>query len=489
MKFRYKVLIMNVILLTASLGIVGYLMIRKNFDIAQRTGLSNAIMENNLIQSSVEYDLLQVLNGSEYQENKSSHSRIILLRGELKRIGNRLRSGLMAANTSFYIRYDNSNIYGSVDETDSLPSELFNNNKVGEKKYIFSEEEGKYYIYVSSCSRVEEEYLCVVNRSDVTESYDTLTIQIWYFRIVILVLLAVASILIYMISRYLTGPLEQLTKAASEIARENYAQRVEVRSGDEVGQLAGQFNHMAGAVEEHVEQLHEMLLSREQFVADFTHEIKTPMTTIIGYADTMRSMELPRQQQILALNYIFSEGKRLEDMSGKLFQLLYLKRNEVTCVPLHVADFIKEIRRITAPMLERKKIVFETTVEDGVIAVDRELFVTVFINLIDNARKASQDGAVIGISGCRVSVEDEEWYEFTVADNGVGMTEEEVSRMCDEFYMADKSRARKEGGAGIGMALVSLILNRHGAVWRVESEPGQGTRIYISVKEWRREGE
>ena len=191
--------------------------------------------------------------------------------------------------------------------------------------------------------------------------------QIWYFRLVILLVLAAASMLMTMVSRFLTRHLELLAQASGEIARENYAKRVRISSEDEVGQLAEQFNHMADAVEDHIMQLREMIQSREQFVAGFTHEIKTPMTAIIGYADTMRSMELPRQEQVLALNYIFSEGKRLEDMSGKLFELLCLKRTEIECIPVHVTDLITGVVRTTKPILEKKEIVLVHNVEEAVI--------------------------------------------------------------------------------------------------------------------------
>lgn len=485
MKFRNKVLVMNMILLSAGLGFVGYLMIHKNFDIAQKTGLSHAIVENNLVQSSVEYDLLQVLNSNEYQEKTEQSRRIYQIKSELEEIGGRIEGSMMASGTAFYIYYDNKYAFSSDGGDNRIPVRLFYNMKAGEKNYLMCEEEGKSVIYVTSCSMVGEQYLHVINKSDITENYQMLTEQIWYFRLVILFVLLAASFLMFLASRYLTRPLEQLNRASSEIARGDYSQRVTVSSRDEVGQLAVQFNHMAEAVAEHIVQLNEMLQSREQFVADFTHEIKTPMTTIIGYADTMRSMELPRQEQILALNYIFSEGKRLEDMSGKLFELIYLKRTEIECLPVHVTDFIAEIRQITVPMLKRKELTLTTDVEEGVIKINRELFVTVFINLIDNARKASDPEGEIRILGQKERMEENARYRFWVEDDGIGMKEEEVNRMCDEFYMADKSRSRKEGGAGIGMSLVALILDCHRAEWKVESEPGKGTIIQICVGEGR----
>ena len=389
---------------------------------------------------------------------------------------------MMVTDTAFYIRYNNQYAYSSDGNDSMIPVNLFYNIKAGEKNYLVREEEGKHYIYVTSCSLVEEQSLYVINKSDISENYETLEEQIWYFRLVILLVLAVASVLMIMVSRYLTRPLEQLARASSEIAKENYSQRVRVSSEDEVGQLARQFNDMAGAVEEHIIKLHDMLQSREQFVADFTHEIKTPMTTIIGYADTMRSMEVPRNEQILALNYIFSEGKRLEDMSGKLFELIYLKRTNIERLPVHVTDLVTEVKQITEPMLKKKALSLVIDVEEGIVMVNKELFITVLINLIDNARTASSQGGVIHISGECVSRDEETGYQISVADQGIGMGEEEIKRMCDEFYMADKSRSRKEGGAGIGMSLVSLILERHGAEWQVESEPGYGTTICIFVK-------
>ncbi len=482
MKFRNKVLIVNVLLLSAGLGLVGYLMIRKNFEIVQRTGLSRAVVENNLVQSSVEYDLLQVLNSSDYQE-KTEQSRAWQIRRELEEIGGRVKGSMMMADTAFYIYFKGNYDYSSDGGESRIPVRLFYNMKAGEKNYLLCEEEDRNVIYVTSCSLIGEEYLHIISRSDISENYETLEEQIWYFRLVILLVLAAASVLMLLASRYLTRPLELLNRASSEIARGDYSQRVDVSSRDEVGQLAGQFNNMAQAVAGHIVQLNEMVQSREQFVADFTHEIKTPMTTIIGYADTMRSMELPRQEQILALNYIFSEGKRLEDLSGRLFELIYLKREEIERLPVHTSDFIKQITEITEPMLARGELSVTTDVEEGIVHINRELFITVFVNIIDNARKASCPGGEIRILGHRTGTEGEGAYEFSVEDDGIGMNEEEVRRMCDEFYMADKSRSRKEGGAGIGMSLVALILSSHGAEWDVESEPGHGTKIRICIGE------
>lgn len=483
MKFRYKVLMINLILLSVSLGVIGYLMIRKNFELAQNTQLQNAIVENNLVQSSVEYELLQVLYSGNYN-----------IEEELSQIGERVAEGMMAAASSFYIKYADTYVYSSDGNEAVISDALFTDLDTGGKNYIISEEEGAHYIYVTSYNNVDDTSLCIISKRDISDSYLLMNREISYFRLLIVGILAAASIIMYWISKYLTNPLEKLNRVSEEISGGNYDIRIEVKSGDEIGLLAEKFNHMATAVSEHVEELNDMIRRRDQFVADFTHEIKTPMTTIIGYADTMRSIELPREEEIMSLNYIFSEGKRLEAMSGKLFELIYLKQNEIKKAPVHTADLGKEIARIVSPALLRKKIELVTEIEPAVIEGSQELLITVFINLIDNARKASEEGEVIEFLGKSIQrtgeAGKEEWsadeincgmeYEFSVIDHGVGMPEEEIGRICDEFYMVDKSRSRREGGAGLGMSLAALILERHGAKLKIESVCGEGTKMRIT---------
>ena len=263
----------------------------------------------------------------------------------------------------------------------------------------------------------------------------------------------------------------------------DYTVRADVKSDDEVGELAGNFNAMAGSVEDHVEELKDMVKRRDQFVADFTHEMKTPMTTIIGYADSVRHLDLSEEEKDMSLDYIYTEGRRLENMSQKLFDLIYLKGNDIFMEEIDAEDLGHQIVLHMKPIMDRKNVSLNTDFEEGTVYGDIELIKTVFINLLDNARKASDEGAVVNFTG---RVKPDGKYEFLVEDSGIGMDEETKKRLFDEFFMADKSRTRKEGGAGLGMSLVSIILNKHEADIRVESELGKGTRIYT---EWKMESD
>ena len=125
--------------------------------------------------------------------------------------------------------------------------------------------------------------------------------------------------------------------------------------------------------------------------------------------------------------------------------------------------------------MRKKKIKLECKVEEATIDGNDELLLSVFTNMVDNARKASDENSTIEITGNKADNK----YSFHVIDHGIGMSEETVKNLFDEFYMEDKSRSRREGGAGLGMSLVKIILERHNATWNINSKKGQGTDIEI----------
>lgn len=409
MKFRYKVLITNLILLSVSLGLVGYLMIHKNFELAKETQISNAVIQNNLVQSSVEYEVLQALNREES------------VKGALPDIGAQVSSGMRAENVTFFIYYGDKLVYNETEENANLKKVWEAQQEDGNKNYAIFEEDGHYYIYVTAASKVGDENLCMISRSDVSDAYALRDREIRYFRLILFICLMIESLLIYVISRYLTRPLEQLNRVAEEITDGSYETRITVKSQDEVG--------------------------------------------------------------LLALSYIFSEGRRLERMSGKLFDLIYLREYEMEKEAVQVENVSSEVLKVVTPSFAAKGLVLKENIEPAVLYGNKELLVTALVNLLDNARKASKEHGVIEFSGKRIKEEENPfYYELSVKDYGIGMTKEETERICDEFYMADKSRARQEGGAGIGMSLVALILEHHQAELIVESEPKKGTKMRICFR-------
>ena len=225
----------------------------------------------------------------------------------------------------------------------------------------------------------------------------------------------------------------------------------------------------AEELEGEIKLLEEAADRREEFIASFAHELKTPLTAIIGYADMLRSREMSPKNRFTAAGYIFSEGKRLEALSLK--QGIERRRFDAPY-------FIREVAAVTVPSLAADGMTLDMRWEPGEVEIEPDLFKTLMINLIDNARKASRKGQTVELFGKR----EEGGYAFYVRDHGRGMKKEDLSRITEPFYMIDKSRSRAQNGAGLGLALCQRIAELHGTTLEYESEPGQGTTVRVYLK-------
>ena len=241
-------------------------------------------------------------------------------------------------------------------------------------------------------------------------------------------------------------------------------------SNDELGQLTTDFNHMANVLEENINKLEEEIQAREDFVAAFAHELKTPLTAIIGYADMLRSRKLDEEKSFLSANYIYTEGKRLEAMSLRLLDIIVTKKEEVQFQLVPAASLFDYLKDMFASHTEME---FHFQYESGMVRAEANLIKSVLVNLLDNACKASEPGSPIEVRGKLT----ERGYRFEVKDMGVGIPREEQKNITKAFYMVDKSRSRSKNGAGLGLALCAEILLLHGSKLEIESEPGKGSCI------------
>ena len=217
---------------------------------------------------------------------------------------------------------------------------------------------------------------------------------------------------------------------------------------------------------------------REEFIASFAHELKTPLTAIIGYADMLRSREMTPKNRFTAAGYIFSEGKHLESLSLKLMELIVSGNQGIERRRFDAPYFIREVAAVTVPSLATDGMTLDMRWEPGEVWVEPDLFKTLMINLIDNARKASRRGQTVEFFGKHV----DGGYAFYVRDHGRGMKKEDLGRITEPFYMIDKSRSRAQNGAGLGLALCQRIAELHGTELEFESEPGQGTTVRVLLK-------
>jgi len=297
-----------------------------------------------------------------------------------------------------------------------------------------------------------------------------------YFVRCYLAAVAMSIVLLGVLSALLTGPLKRMSKAARRMAEGYYEERLMMSGRDEIGELAESFNQMAGAVEEKIGELSRAAREKEDFVANFAHELKTPLTSIIGYADTIYQKDLPRETVRRASWHIWNEGMRLEALSLKLMELTVLGRQEFPLQEMSAEELLADVAESMAPVFSEKQVVFGLEAEPAYIRADCDLLKTLLLNLLDNSVKAG--GRRLELSGHRRGGR----YQIRVRDDGCGMEEAELSRITEAFYMVDKARSRRQHGAGLGLALADRIAGVHGSRLSFQSRKGAGTEVSFDVE-------
>ena len=223
--------------------------------------------------------------------------------------------------------------------------------------------------------------------------------------------------------------------------------------------IAGLFIYlMMKRTVQQMEKLQEVAGKQEMLMGALAHEMKTPLTSIIGYSDTLRHVKLNDEQKDRALEHISREGKRLVKMESH-----------------SIGELLEHVVQLEAEQAAQRQIQLQTEYEDFSMKMDDELMESLLVNLIDNALRATEAGGRITVKAYKESGR----KILEVADNGRGIPQEELGKITEAFYMVDKSRSRQEGGAGLGLALCVKIAEVHGGRLDITSQFGTGTKVRV----------
>ena len=332
-------------------------------------------------------------------------------------------------------------------------------------------------LQIYSVIPTDEEDLLLEARFDLSSVYETRGTQLQLYYIIYGSVVSLGLLASIALSFALTRRLKRLTGAMRQIAGGDLTTRSRIQSRDEFGQLSSDLDAMADTLEANIHHLEEDMQRQEKFMGNFAHELKTPMTSIIGYADLLRQGDLDEDTRIMAAGYIFSEGKRLEKLSFKLLELLLLKKEDPVMQPVSLPAFVHDVNVVLRPMLQTKNIQFSCKYQRGTAYLEPDLVKSLLYNLMDNAVKATDENGIITLKaglipgGCR----------FQITDNGRGMEQVELAKITDAFYRIDKSRARSLGGAGLGLSLCKEIAALHNGHLQFASKPGKGTQVTVTL--------
>lgn len=470
MKFFWKIYFSFTVLLLLSFGMFGTWMIQLAFEKSYQRVLDEGERENRMFQLSFE------MNMNLLDETYRNDGIIPVMASSV--IENLSESGSIYQiyNSSQKLLYENRK-FNSTDDT--LRNVLDESSAWTPYGHQLIRQGDETYLVFVCLSVVDGQKYYLENIKNITDIYVERESYYDWYTMVVLIMAAVITVLVFLVTHMLTRSIGELSRTTKRFTMGDYELRASEDSKDEIADLACDFNNMADTISEKMEELIMQAKRQEDFTASFAHELKTPLTSIIGYADMLRTMECTEEERLEAANYIFRQGKRLESLSFKLLELIVADKQTYTFRPLRIRELMDTAVRLTETKRQKKEIHLVQTLSDGIVVGERDLLISVFTNLLDNAAKALEKGGTIRIGGRNYPHN----YLLCISDNGCGMEQQEIVRITEAFYMVDKSRTRKEGGAGLGLTLCSRILCIHEAKWKIFSIAGRGTSVVIQFRE------
>jgi signal transduction histidine kinase len=282
--------------------------------------------------------------------------------------------------------------------------------------------------------------------------------------------IALALLLGFILARSLTRPLGQLTEATRRVASGDLDVKVDVRSQDELGELAQSFNLMN-------RRLAQSRDTRRQMTADIAHELRTPVSVILGYADGLKENVIPPSQETFDL--IQEQAEQLEHLIEDLRTLTQAEAGEMTLelVPTDPIPLVERSIAAYEPQAARQDITlsFEMAGDVPPIMIDPDRFRQVLSNLLSNALQNTPEGGQITTSIALNA----EAVSFSVSDTGPGIPPEDLDRIFERFFRRDPSRSRDTGGSGLGLSIAKSLVERQGGQISVQSELWRGTTFTL----------
>jgi signal transduction histidine kinase len=290
-----------------------------------------------------------------------------------------------------------------------------------------------------------------------------------------LVFLIGLSFIIYKAVKKLLAPLTTLQQAANDMRNKKYETRVQVKTDDEVGQLARAFNDMAQSIEQEDE-------AQRTFLATVSHELRTPISYVKGYSEAIEQGYIDEQKIPETIHLIAREANRMQRITNDLLTLARNEKSEkLELMPIVLEECIRESVLLLEQQLNEKQITLQLQVEDEwIVAGDEQKLKQVFINVFENAITYSKQNERIKLMISKHG----KYAHVQIQDFGIGISPKDLPHITDRFYRVNKARSRADGGSGLGLSIVSQIIEQHQGKLMIESKLNQGTSVHVYIPIW-----
>ncbi len=480
MKLWQKVFLVSLVFIVLAVDMTAVMVVQINFSTIINREKQQAITKQEYIEKILSSSIVNKrLNGDAYHVQEKP----LFLNQE------QVESTLRNIELKPY-NIDNSDIMILNDQDEVIRGESLNILKQASKfvetvknqqnySSLIEEYNHKSYLITGSSLNLESKNYQLYTIIDISLLYEQYYNQHLLIQGVAFIFASVLSIILLMITLKLLNPLKTLNQSILKIAHGQYHLRLPEEGTVEFKELASNINIMAESIERDANKIQELADNRKEFIHYLAHEMKTPLTSVLGFADILRvKKDVNEKERREYSNIIFKEAKRLQSLSTKLLELVTTDQTVLELENISIKELFEDVQKSISPILDKNHITLFVNYEDVSLYVDKTLFKSLLYNLVDNAMKASKEGQEILLE----AHQKKDVIEIKVCDQGIGMSQDQIEKVVEPFYMVDKSRSRQSGGAGLGLALCVEIVKVHGAELLIESELGKGTCVIIRMK-------
>jgi signal transduction histidine kinase len=378
-------------------------------------------------------------------------------------------------------------INSSIDNDFNIPNDIIEKALQGKIAYTITKLNEKTLVNLSCPIYSDDKLICIICYSkDYSEMYSSNQRLLNMLIIFIVVIFIIILIISYIISSQITGPITELTKKSMEISKGNLDVHINIKSKDEIGELSRNFKYMLEKIKSQIsiikkdrDELKEIQKKNKIFFNNVTHELNTPLTTLLGYSQLISEGGYKDEALLKkATFHIISESRRLNRMVVDLLELSKATSNDYNYhfSKTNLSKILSDTCEEMSFKAQRYNISIDCSINSNLIIYgDKDRLKEVVINLIDNSIKYGYVNSVIKVKGYRLN----EKIIIEISDYGEGISEENLKNVFEPFYRVSKRLSREKGSSGLGLPLTKAIIEKHNGSIDLKSKVNVGTEIKI----------
>ena len=443
MRYKNKIFIVFFVLILISITIVGYLIIKNTFRRNLEMQIEQSISQLNLIY----------MNYSLY-ENIDTMTPII--------------NQYLQQNINIEIRNENSVLFSNITNNEKFLEMLVPNDSQYSKVYIKDE-----FLYTGFMKND----ITIISKTNISSIYDFKKQQIKFFIEISFIFTFFVTIMIYLLVKILTDRIKILDKVARKISQNNdYNIRVPEIGNDEIGTLGKVINQMLNSINEDIENINKISNNRQEFINNLTHEIRTPLTSIVGFSSLIKNEKTTDIKKIKEYStYIYNEGTLLKDLSNKLTEIILLDNKKCSKEKLNISEMLLYI--ISNLKIKFPNVIFNDNIcEKCYKYIDKVLFKILIENIIKNSITAYEKNKNIIIE---IILKDN---ILIIKDYGKGIKKSDLEKIKEPLYTTNYDRNKDISGLGLGLTICNKIIKYHDWTWRIDSEENSWTKTSIFLE-------